>query len=111
MSLDIVKLTASSKRHISTAFGNKEVFYTETMEIPSDAAVDRAMVYAFMAQRLDLAYLMDYYYSCPSQDGSLPNSELWPHIKARVDTMKKLLIVFPDEVQKILAFSPENYER
>ena len=110
MSMDICKVTASSKRHIPTAFGNKEVFYTETQEFPSETTVDRAMIYTFIGQRLDLTYLMDYYYSCPKQDGVLPNPDIWPHVLARIETMKQMLAVFPEDIQKLLSFNPENYK-
>ena len=110
MSYDLAKLTVTARRHVPTAFGNKDAFYSETIEIPSETQVDRAFVYAFLAQRMDLTYLLDCYYSCPAQDGTLPNVEIWPHVTARIANMTVLYAAFPEVIQGILAFNPEVYQ-
>ena len=109
MGFDLVKMTVSSKRHVPTPFGNKDAFYSESLEIPSDLVMDRSSAYAFMNQRLDLTYLLDYYYSVPATDGSLPNTEVWPFVVARVKSMQGLYEAFPDILKNIIAFTPETY--
>jgi len=89
--------------------GNKDAFYSEGIEIPSDAPVDRSAVYAFLCQRMDLTYLMDYYYSCADPQGNLPNAEIWPHVLARVESMKAVYAGFPEVIKSILGFIPETY--
>jgi len=111
MSFDLTKLTVTSRRHIPTSFGNKDAFYSESVEIPSDCAVDRSSIYSFLCQRLDLTYLLDYYYSCPDGSGQTPNAEVWPHVQARVDSMVKIHSAFPADIQGILGFNPQVYGR
>lgn len=109
MGFDLVKMTVSARRHVPTSFGNKDAFYSETVEIPSDNSTDRASVYSFLSQRLDLSYLLDYYYSCPDKNGTTPNPEVWPHITARIEGMKQLHNGFPVDIQGILGFNPNIY--
>ncbi len=109
MGFDLVKMTVSAKRHLPTPFGNKDAFYSESMEIPSESEADRSCIHAFLCQRLDLTYLLDYYTSVHSSDGCLPNSELWPFIEARIEALKKLHSLFPGEIQRVLAFYPDFY--
>ena len=109
MSFDLVKVTVSTKRHIPTPFGNKDSFYSESLEVPSELAIDRSSVYSFLTQRLDLSFLLDYYYSVSMQDGSTPNTEVWPFVVSRVQSMKVMHDTFPDEIKSILAFNADLY--
>lgn len=109
MGFDLAKLTVSARRHVSTAFGNKDAFYSETIEIPTDVVVDRSSIYAFVSQRLDLAFLLDCYYSCPASDGTLPNKEVWNHVTSRVSSMNQMFASFPEIIRGILAFDPNTY--
>ena len=110
MSFDLARLSVTAKRHIPTVFGNKDAFYSESIEIPSDTATDRSAIYAFLCQRMDLSFLLDYYYSCPGDSGVTPNLEVWPHVLARVDSLSKIYNNFPPEIQGILGFNPETYK-
>ena len=109
MSYDLARITATSKRSLPTPFGNKESFCSETLEIPSESRVDRANIYAFLCQRLDLIYLLDYYYSVPSPDGSIPNADIWPFVENRIRSMQTLYDSFTEEIQGVLAFNSAVY--
>ena len=109
MSFDLAKLTVTARRHVPTTFGNKDAFYSESIEIPSDSTVDRSVLYSFLCQRMDLSFLLDYYYSCPGNNGSSPNAEIWPHVVARIEFMKSIYTAFPEDIKNILGFDPDSY--
>ena len=109
MSFELVKITVTSRRHVPTSFGNKDSFYSESIEIPTNDPTDRSSVYAFLCQRMDLSFLLDYYYSCPDSKGNLPNSEVWPHVISRIESMKVIHGAFPTAIKGFLSFNPATY--
>lgn len=104
------RITSTFKRKMDgTFYGQKEVFYSETLEIPTSIQFDRTMLMTFLNQRHELTFWLDCYNTIPSPDGALPNRNFLVTIHNRASSMRQLYNSMPEELKPFLAFDASLY--